>query len=742
MNGDFGRKGMIFSSTSATLSPAPGRTPLSSREFVVKKKKVETIDIALDPMDDFDMDGPGTILFPSKSLSSGSNTNINGNIKEKVVTVGKVTSQNIVTNKKVVKMNGFTPISTPTSTTTNSNSDSTNGEIKKKSVNKLTVPKDSSSSVTVNNCPNPELMRTHSREHAYSKPSSKEVVFARVDSKEQTTQKISGKEITVNMNGKNPSVLKSHKDSSSSSASSSPRAKIKESSPKNSKDHQLQHSSKPNSKEPTPPKGSHSKEPSPNTNSTKDSSPGGSGGDKPLKIKIKCDTLVMDKKQGASERKSSLSPRSYVITSSTTPPERDPSTPVGTGPGVSKKTTPGSAESGVGGTHKRSRSSSSDGGTKSKDRRSGSLGRSTEEGVVTHYVTKLSPGTESGKSPPSQREPIKMIITKSQISPPLKTQISPPLKTPISPPLPLKSQLSPPLKLKISTVEPNQGEIKALTQSKPTSTSEVQVTEKGENHDDKNTKDTGQEKLNNTDTSSDAETKADRLNNDNGIKTNRDVDSSTPFVNKSPEVSPSQVSPTQSKVQQVKKVDKRKSLEDKVFQLHKAKQNEQLQLLNRSTSCGAPPGATVSDGTVSTTDPYHFSEAETSKTNSHVTTNGNTYRGVNGHMTVKMETQTKIKIKKDMGTSPSVPREVDVMDALGHKKPPIMNNQRLLKPQPQPERKIPHGNQFIPTTPNLAKVLSQGKHNVQKPDSTTGDIKLVRNLFNTPNTECKANTIL
>ena len=730
MNGDFGRKGMVSSSASSTLSPAPGRTPLSSREFVVKKKKVETIDIALDPMDDFDMDGPGTILFPSKSLSSGSNANSNGNIREKVVTVGKVTSQNTVTNKKVVKMNGFTPATTPMSTTTNSNSDSTNGEIKKKAVNKLTAPKDSSYSVSNNNCPKSELMRTHSREHAYSKPSTKEVVYSKMDSKEQTTQKMNGKENIIKVTGKDPSVVKSRKDSSSSSTSSSPRAKIKDTSPKNPKDPQLQHSSKPSSKEPTPPKGSHSKEPSPNTNSTKDSSPGtdtGSGGDKPLKIKIKCDTSVMDKKQGTSERKSSLSPRSYVITSSTTPPEREPSTPTGIGAGVPKKTTPGSAEGGVGGGHKRSRSSSSDSGTKSKDRRSGSLGRATEEGVVTHYVTKLSPGTESGKSPPSQREPIKMIITKSQISPPLKSQISPPLKTPISPPpLPLKSQLSPPLKLKISTVEPNQGESKTSTQNKPTSTSEIQVAEKEQTQDDKSAKKTGQEKLNNTDASLDAQTKADRLSNDQDTKSSKDVDSSTPTVNKSPEVSPSQVSPTQSKLQQVKKVDKRKSLEDKVFQLHKAKQNEQLQLLNRSTSCSVSPGATVSDGTVSITDPYYFSETETSKTNGHVRANGNASQGVNGHMTVKMETQTKIKIKKDMGTSPSGPREVDFLGGRGHKKPPVMNNQRLLKPQPQPERKIPHGSQFIPTTPNPAKVLSQGKQNVQKPDSTTGDIKLVR----------------
>ena len=744
MNGDFGRKGMI-SSASSTLSPAPGRTPLSSREFVVKKKKVETIDIALDPMDDFDMDGPGTILFPSKSLSSGSNTNINGNIKEKVVTVGKVTSQNMVTNKKVVKMNGFTPATTPSSTTTNSNSDSTNGEMKKKTANKLTVPKDSSSTVSDNNCPKPEIMHTHSREHAYSKPSSKEIVYSRMDSKEQTTQKVNGKENTERVTDKDLSAVKSRKDSSSSLASSSPRAKIKESSLKISKDHQLQHSSKPSSKEPTPPKGSHSKEPSPSINSSKDSSPGsdtGSGGDKPLKIKIKCDTSVMDKKQGANERKSSLSPRSYVITSSTTPPEREPSTPMGTGASLSKKTTTGSAEGGASGGHKRSRSSSSDSGTKSKDRRSGSLGRSTEEGVVTHYVTKLSPGTESGKSPPSQREPIKMIITKSQISPPLKTQISPPLKTPISPPLPLKSQLSPPLKLKISTVEPNQGEIKAPTKNKPTSTAEIQVTEKEQTHDDKIEKETGHETLYNI-ASLDMQTKADRLDNDQDTKSSKDVDSSTSTVNKSPEVSPSQVSPTQSKMQQVKKVDKRKSLEDKVFQLHKAKQNEQLQLLNRSTS-GVSPGATVSDGTVSTTDPYHFSETETSNTLTHVRTNGNMSQGINGHMTVKMETQTKIKIKKDMGTSPSGPREVDVLGTLGHRKAPIMNNQRLLKPQPQPDRKIPHGNQFIPTTPNLAKVLSQGKQSVQKPDSTTGDIKLVRKiataLFRKSNTAHKANT--
>ena len=735
MNGDFGRKGMTSSSASSTLSPAPGRTPLSSREFVVKKKKVETIDIALDPMDDFDMDGPGTILFPSKSLSNGSNTNSNGNIREKVVTVGKVvTSQTNVTNKKVVKVNGFSTATTPTSTTTNSNSDSTNGEIRKKAVNKLTVPKDSAYSVSNNNCPKPELMRTHSREHAYSKPSTKEMVYSRKDSKEQTTQKMNGKENAVKVVGKDPSVVKSRKDSSSSSTSSSPRAKIKETSPKNPKEHQLQHSSKPSSKELTPPKGSHSKEQSPNTNSTKDSSPGagtdtGSGGDKPLKIKIKCDTLVMDKKQGTSERKSSLSPRSYIITSSTTPPERETSTPAGIGAGVPKKTTPGSAEGGVGGGHKRSRSSSSDSGTKSKDRRSGSLGRATEEGVVTHYVTKLSPGTESGKSPPSQREPIKMIITKSQISPPLKTQISPPLKTPISPPLPLKSQLSPPLKLKISTVEPNQGESKAPSQNKPASTFETQVTEKEKPQDDKITKKTSQEKLYNTDASLDTQIRADRINNDQDTKNSKDVDSSTATVNKSPEVSPSQVSPTQSKLQQVKKVDKRKSLEDKVFQLHKAKQNEQLQLLNRSTSSVVSPGATVSDGTVSTTDPYYFSETETSKTNGHVKANGNASQEVNGHMTVKMETQTKIKIKKDMGTSPSGPREVDVLGALGHRKPPIMNNQRLLKPQPQPERKLPHGTQFIPTTPNLAKVLSQGKQNVQKPDSTTGDIKLVREML-------------
>ena len=674
MNGDYEGKGV------STLSPAPGRTPLSSRGgIVVKKKKVETIDIALDPMDDFDMDGPGIIVFASKSLSSNNGNNTSNN---KDRTIVSSTTQNGTTNKKFVKVNGFTPINTSANSTVG-----TNGENKKKSVNKLIVPKHSQSSINSpkpNGITKPELVRANSKEHAYSRLNPKEVIYSRTNSKD-APHKVNGKENTVKVNGKDLSNGKSRRDLSSSS----PRAKVKESSPKSPKD--MQHS-KPSCKEPTPPKGSHSKEPSPKTH-PKDCSPGSdSGGDKPLKIKIKCDSFV-DKKQGGGERKSSLSPRShYIITSSTTSPECEPVTPSGL-IGGSKKSTPGSDGGSGGAGRKRSRSSSSD-GSKSKDRRSGSLGRNEDGAVPQLYVAKLSPGTESGKSPPSQREPIKMTITKS-----------------MSPPA---THVSPPLKIKISTADLGPIEAK-VTQNKLQSTSGSHVTDKAQTQ-DKVTKDNPDEKpKDDNPANSDAQNKTDTSKDNHEMKNTKEGNTPT---SKSPQVSPSQVSPSQSKPQQlVKKVDKRKSLEDKVFQLHKAKQNEQLQLLNRSTSINVTPSAvtTVSDGTVSTTDPYHFSDTETSKPRA------------NGNMTVKMETQTKIKIKKDMGTSPSGPREAEMVGNLEHKKPPVVNSQRLLKPQPQPERKGVAGNQYIPTTPNLAKVLSQqGKQPMQKPDSTTGDHKLVR----------------
>ncbi len=631
---------------------SPGSTPLSTREykhakphppprFITKRpsipspfvrknpvEKKEKADFATDPMDS--MDGPGKIIYPSKFPSN----------KNKVVSHNG-------TDKEISRLNKVKE----------------NGSLSKKKRMKKSVPKspvgfNSNSHNVVSNSKTD--MRTHSKEQSY-----KTTLPSKNGSKDGT-HKLHRKDngLIPLTNGKYSFGAVRHKDSSQ-------KVKSKDGSSKSPKEY-VSKSVSP--KDPTPPKGLSSKE----------ASPGDDDDDMPrpsLTLKIKYDT----EKGAAGERKSSMSPRSYVVL-----PGSSSFTPEASGGGT-KRSTPGSG--GESGSHKRSRSSSSDGSRSNKERRSGSLG--CEEGV-THYVTKLSPGTETGKSPTSQREPIKMTIAKSQISPPLKINISPPLKIPISPPPPnLKSQLSPPLKMTIYKEEdskdprPSQNEVKSGQRPRHLSGSERAKVTKDKSNDISSRK---------------TDSGAKNGTSDNMEVVKCDTKDTETTTNHTPQVSPNSDKGQQGK--QNKKVDKRKSLEDKVSQLHKAKQNEQLQLLNRSGPGGLVTA--VSEDTVTTTDPYHFSDNESNTPTAQLVISTKDMGKA-----VKPEPVTIVKFKKNMGTSPG--EESGVAKTLKAQQPKVACGQFL----PQ---NIAIPNSF---SQSLSRVLAQGvspnQQTPQKPDSTTDD---------------------
>ncbi len=586
------------------------------RSAVVFRRKTpvnppEKKDMAIDPMDDFDMEGPGVVLFPSKSLnkSLGQNT----------------------TDREIAKMNGCGG----------------------KNKNKVLVPNDAKMDTLKD--------KTNTKDSINTKPGQKEA-----------TPKLNGKEPS-------PKVILKLKDSKSHSKEHTSKPSSKDSAKSNCKEA----ASRVNSKEPSP------------KLSCKDSSPKDAD-DKPrpsLTLKIKCDTTGLDKKDKA--ERSSLSPRSYVIASSSLDLNKEDS--------LNNKRTPPSGDN-----HKRSRSSSSDSSrsSKSKERRASSSSKTspsdagkTEE-MVVHYVTKLSPGSESGKSPPSQREPIKMTITKSQISPPLKGQISPPLKVQIPPPHKESgkepSMKSPPL--------PTSSNSTPISTSTPVSATPLGTS-------------TPLSTLTPLSTSIDCKAESVQSDKNGGVA----------IESKSPQISP--VLRDNHQKNSAKKEpsgnQKRKSLEDKVFQLHKAKQN---QLLNKVATLGQGEKSGSETGT-NNVDPYQFPcDGETPKSAGTKSCTDTCTPNGSITMSVKMEGQTKIKIKKDTGTSPNE-SELEII----HRRPPIMNSQRLLKPQPQPDRK-PGQSGAISTPTSHPKSPANAKPSLQ---STAGNLSLTVPMPRVSSTEQK-----